>query len=194
EELRQKEQLRSELLASSLHAQEWERKRIARELHDATGQSLSAILFGLKAVENALQNNPQQIQSLIMRLKSAVSDTVHELQDIIYDLRPSVLDDLGLIPALNWYVENRLAGEGVNVQWNISGIERRLPSEIETALFRIGQEAITNIQKYAQARRVDFLITFGESWVSLQIIDDGIGFNVAGLIDHHSQDGRGLGL
>jgi len=194
EELRLKEQLHSELLASSLHVQEGERKRIARELHDATGQSLSAIMFGLKAVENAIQNDPLHIQPLVARLKSAVSDTVRELQGIIYDLRPSVLDDLGLVPALRWYAESHLGREGVKVVWEITGKERRLPSEIETALFRIAQEAITNIYKYAKANQVDFLITFGDSVVNLKIKDDGDGFDVADTLGHHSQDGRGLGL
>lgn len=194
EELRQKEQMHGKLLASSLHAQEGERKRIARELHDATGQSLNAIMFGLKALENAYQIDPLQVQSLIMRLKSAISDTLRELQGIIYDLRPSVLDDLGFIPALRWYTENRLGGEGSQVAWEIRGKERRLSSEIETALFRIAQEAITNIYKYAKASRVDFLITFGESYINLQIKDNGIGFDVASILEHPLHDGRGLGL
>ncbi|NWF63961.1 MAG: PAS domain S-box protein [Chloroflexi bacterium] len=194
EELRQREQLRSELLARSLLAQEGERKRIARELHDATGQSLNAILFGLKAAESAAQNDAAQMPNLLARLKSAVSDTVRELQEIIYALRPSVLDDLGLLPALRWYAESRLENEGVQVVWKISDGERRLPAEIETALFRIAQEAITNISKYAAARRVDFWLTFATARVALQITDDGRGFDVNEALAHHLQDGRGLGL
>lgn len=194
EELRQKEQLRTELLARALQAQERERKRIARELHDATGQSLNAILFGLKTLENAAQTDPPQVSALVSRLKSAASDTVHELQDIIYALRPSVLDDLGLLPALRWYAETRLESGGTRVEWDISNGERRLPPEIETALFRIGQEAITNIQKYANARRVFFRLEADEQRVSLQVEDDGAGFDVEEALAHTLHDGRGLGL
>lgn len=194
EELRQKEQLRAELLARSLQIQEGERKRIARELHDATGQSLSAILFGLKAVETALETDPGYARTLVARLKSSVSDTVHELQSIIYDLRPSVLDDLGLIPALRWYAETRLESSGTRVEWEISGEERRLPPEIETALFRIGQEAITNIQKYANAQRVCLRLEMDERHISLQVEDDGMGFDVEEALAHTLHDGRGLGL
>lgn len=194
DELRQKEQLRSELLARSLHAQEGERKRIARELHDATGQSLNAILFGLKAVETALEADPAHARALVARLKSSVSETVRELQNIIYDLRPSVLDDLGLIPALRWYAESRLEVHGMRVLWEVSGRERRLPAEIETALFRIAQEAITNIHKYAQARQVNLHLTFETHQVSLRITDDGVGFDIESVLSHSLQDGRGLGL
>jgi signal transduction histidine kinase len=194
DELRQKEQLRSELLARSLRAQEEERKRISRELHDATGQSLNAILFGLKALENAMQNDPAQLASLVSRLKSAASDTVHELQDIIYDLRPSVLDDLGLVPALRWYAESRLETNGIRTTWKISGRERRLPAEIETTLFRIGQESITNIYKYAEARHVTFQLTFETKKVKLQVADDGVGFDMQEALPIRIRNKRGLGL
>ncbi len=194
EELQQKEQIRSELLARSLQAQEGERKRIARELHDATGQSLNAILFGLKTVETALEADPSHARTLVARLKGSASDTVRELQSIIYALRPSVLDDLGLIPALRWYAESRLEGNGVGVTWEIPDEERRLPPEIETALFRIGQETITNIGKYANAGAVHFRLSFERKQVTLQVRDDGAGFDVQSVLSHGLEDGRGLGL
>ena len=194
EELRQKEQLRSELLARSLAAQEGERQRIARELHDATGQSLNAMLFGLKAAETALTSDLGQARSIIERLKSAASDTVRELQGIIYDLRPSLLDDLGLLPALRWYAETRLEENGIRVAWHVTGVERRLPAEVETALFRIAQEAMTNIVKYARAHQVQIEFTFKARQVALQISDDGQGFDLQGVLAGRLQDGRGLGL
>lgn len=194
EELRQKEQLRSELLARSLSAQERERQRIARELHDATGQSLNALLFGLKTAEAALNSDPRQARSIIERLKSSVSDTVRELQEIIYDLRPSLLDDLGLLPALRWYAETRLEENGIRVAWHVAGAERRLPSDVETALFRIAQEAITNIVKYAHAQHVLIEFSFEARQVALQISDDGQGFDLEGVLAQRLQSGRGLGL
>lgn len=194
EELQQKEQIRSELLARSLQAQEGERKRIARELHDATGQSLNAILFGLKAMESALESDTPHARMLVARLKSSASDTVRELQSIIYDLRPSILDDLGLVPALHWYAESRLEANGVRVRWDFSDEEHRLPAEIESALFRIGQETITNIRKYANATEVGFRLSFRLDQVTLQVVDNGEGFDVGSVLSQRLEDGRGLGL
>lgn len=194
DELQEKERLRAELLAKAIQAQEDERRRIARELHDETGQSLNAMVFGLKAAESALSTNAAQAREVVARLKSAAGDTVRELQTIIYDLRPSLLDDLGLTPALRWYAETRLESEGVRVIWNISGVERRLPPEVETALFRIGQEAITNIAKYASAGEVDIELLFEKNRVVLTIKDDGSGFDIEDILTHPIEDGRGLGL
>lgn len=194
DELQEKERLRAELLAKSIQSQEDERRRIARELHDETGQALNAIVFGLKAAEAALSTNPAQVREVVARLKSAAGDTVRELQTIIYDLRPSLLDDLGLTPALRWYAESRLESEGVHVVWNISGAERRLSPEAETTLFRIGQEAITNIAKYASASEVDIDLLFEKNRIVLTIKDDGSGFDIEGLLTHPLEDGRGLGL
>lgn len=193
-ELQDKERLRAELLAKSIRAQEDERRRIARELHDETGQSLNAMVFGLKAAETALADNPAQAREVVARLKSAAGDTVRELQAIIYDLRPSLLDDLGLMPALHWYAETHLENEGVKIVWNTNSTEHRLPPEVETALFRIGQEAITNIAKYAIASEVHIGLTFDGQHAVLEIADNGTGFNIEELLAHPPQNGRGLGL
>ncbi len=193
-ELQEKERLRTELLAKAIRAQEDERRRIARELHDETGQSLNAMVFGLKAAETALADDPAQAREVVARLKSAAGETVRELQTIIYDLRPSLLDDLGLTPALRWYAETRLEKEGVRIIWNTNGTERRLPPEVETALFRIGQEAITNIAKYAGASEVRIDLAFSENHVILEISDNGAGFGLERLLDCPLKNGRGLGL
>ncbi|MHB8778966.1 MAG: histidine kinase [Anaerolineales bacterium] len=194
DELQEKEHLRAELLAKAIRAQEDERRRIARELHDETGQSLNAMVFGLKAAEAALMTDPAEAREVVARLKSAAGDTVRELQTIIYDLRPSLLDDLGLAPALRWYAETRLENEGMRVVWSINGVERRLPPEAETALFRIGQEAITNIAKYAGAIEVHIGLSFDEKHAVLEIADNGVGFNIEELLAHPPENGRGLGL
>jgi signal transduction histidine kinase len=193
-ELQDKERLRSELLARAIHAQEDERRRIARELHDETGQAMNAMVFGLKAAETALENDPGHAQEVIARLKAAASDNVRELQGIIYDLRPSVLDDLGLIPALRWFAESRLEPAGIEVQWEISGAERRLEPEVETALFRIGQEAMTNALRHAEPHRVRLCLDFSPRSVTLCVSDDGEGFEVESVLAHRDESGRGLGL
>jgi len=193
-ELQEKEQMRAELYAKAIQAQEDERRRIARELHDETGQSLNALIFGLKTAEVSLKSDPAQAATLIGRLKSAAGDTVRELQSVIYDLRPSLLDDLGLIPALRWFAEARLEPQGIQVKWDIQGSEQRLTPEIETALFRIAQEALTNISKYAQATKVDMNLNFMKDRVILEIHDDGKGFDAESMLAYRTEDGRGLGL
>lgn len=177
EELQQKERVRSELLARVIRAQEEERQRIARELHDGIGQSLNALVLGLNAVSTALSQAPDMASDLLNRLRVSTSDTVKELQEIIYDLRPSLLDDLGLCRALRWYAEERLRTRGVEVILEVPEEPNRLPAEMETALFRIGQEAITNISKHAQAHEVHIRLEFGKRHVHMEILDDGIGFD-----------------
>ena len=193
-ELQEKEQMRVELYAKAIQAQEDERRRIARELHDETGQSLNALIFGLTTAEVSLTTDPEQAATLIGRLKSAAGDTVRELQSVIYDLRPSLLDDLGLIPALRWFAESRLEPKGIQVKWEIQGSEQRLTLENETALFRIAQEALTNISKYAQATEVDINLNFMRDRVILEIQDDGKGFDAESMLAYRTEDGRGLGL
>lgn len=193
EELRQKERVRGELLARVIHAQEEERQRIARELHDSIGQSLNALVFGLNAVSTAMEQTPDQISDLVERLKISASDTVKELQSLIYDLRPSLLDDLGLIRALRWYAQERLQPLEIEVTLDAPGGAKRLPADVETALFRISQEALTNIAKHAQAQRVSITLQLGPAWVTLEIIDNGVGFVVPHTLSE--PDGRrGWGL
>jgi PAS domain S-box-containing protein len=193
EELRDRERLRGELLQRAIRAQEEERQRIARELHDATGQSLSALVLGLSTLRSALEVSPARAGEIVDRLRISASDTVGELQSIIYDLRPALLDDLGLIPALRWYAQERLAPRGVEPALEVTGEPRRLPREVETALFRIGQEAITNAARHSGARRVELAVRFLPEHLELSVEDDGVGFDappaLAGVAN-----GRGLGL
>ncbi|RMF00249.1 MAG: HAMP domain-containing protein [Chloroflexi bacterium] len=187
EEVRQREQVRGELLKRIISAQEEERRCIARELHDGIGQSLNALVFGLNTVDASLQQKSEQVPTQIARLKISASDTVKELQNIIYDLRPSLLDDLGLVMALRWYAQERLQAHGVQVTFDVPQQGPRLPQQIETALFRIGQEAMTNIGKHAQARHVTISLQIGPEDVRLEITDDGVGFALNALA---GQDGR----
>ncbi|MCL4370840.1 MAG: PAS domain S-box protein, partial [Chloroflexi bacterium] len=193
-ELEDKEHLRAELLARAIHVQEDERRRIARELHDETGQAMNAMVFGLKAAETALENDPVKARDVLARLKAAASDNVRELQGIIYDLRPSVLDDLGLIPALRWLAESRLEAAGIRVDWEITGDERRLGPEVETALFRIGQEALSNVLRHAEAHHVWLGLDFSARSITLCVRDDGQGFDPRIMFAHRDESGRGLGL
>ncbi|MDA8189708.1 MAG: cache domain-containing protein [Dehalococcoidales bacterium] len=182
-ELREKERTRGELLRKVISAQEDERKRLARELHDETSQSLAALVVALDATAVASFRSKVAVRKRIERIRSLAVRTLEEINKLIFDLRPSLLDDLGLIPAIQWYAESRLASAGVKVHVETVGDERRLPPEIETALYRAVQEAITNIAKHAHAENVSLTLDFDESGVTVEIEDDGDGFDVQAVSD-----------
>jgi signal transduction histidine kinase len=177
EEAERREALRGEMLRNVVTAQEAERQRIARELHDETGQALTAIGLGLRGVTTSLQQDGDKASHNLRQLERLVDHSLVELQRLIADLRPSHLDDLGLGAALRWYageIQNRVA---LNVSVSVIGQEPDLPSEIKTALFRIAQEALNNVVKHANANSAQVMLTYGERGVILQVADDGVGFD-----------------
>ncbi len=190
-ELQAREEWRGQLLAKVIGAQEDERKRLARELHDETSQTLSALAMRL---ETAVAAFPGDLaRQRLVEAKDLTVRTLDELHRLIYDLRPSVLDDLGLLSAIRWYAERHLEPLGVTVRWELSGPERRLQPEIETALFRVAQEAITNIAKYAHAETVLIQCVLKDDGIAIEIEDDGDGFDPSQL-PSAGDSRRGLGL
>ncbi len=178
QEAEQREVLRGELYRRVVEAQEAERQRIARDLHDETGQSLTAIGLGLRGLSTALTKNPQQAASTLHQLEGMTADALSELQRLIADLRPSHLDDLGLPATLRWYANLVKARTGLDVSIIISGHERTICPEYATSIFRIAQEALNNIIKHAQAAKVQIRLLFEAGEVRLGIEDDGRGFDV----------------
>ncbi len=189
--LEQKEQLRTELLHRVIAAQEEERKRISRELHDETCQQLTGLAF---AVDNAAEASTlAEARTLLENIHGLTETTLGGVHRIIYDLRPTLLDNLGLIPALRWYAETRLTSPGVKFVFRESGEPHRLPPFVETAIFRVVQEAINNIGLHSHARHADFLFELTAQGAEVRITDDGVGFDLAKRMD--TPDGkRGLGL
>jgi signal transduction histidine kinase/HAMP domain-containing protein len=190
-ELARREQLRGELLEKVITAQEEERKRIARDLHDDTSQSLTALIYSMEAAQ-ATCNDPR-LQQTMSTMRNLVSQTLDNVHKLIHDLRPSMLDHLGLFVALRWYAESRLQSAGMRVRIEERGALTRLSPRVETALFRVGQEAINNIARHSGARnvRVEFVRQNGS--VQIEIKDDGIGFDV-NEVEHSTDRQRGLGL
>ncbi len=188
-----RKQLLEELLHQVVNAQEAERQRIARELHDATGQSLTAIALGLRGVENLLQARPTEAIQHIQELKLYSTNALGELKQLISDLRPPQLDDLGLISALQWYIDTYQKYYDLTVTLLASNQSLRLPSKYETVLFRITQEALTNVAKHAQAKHVSVSFEQEPDQLVMTIEDDGRGFdlNVA-LNDEQGRVGWGL--
>jgi signal transduction histidine kinase len=180
EEAHRREALRGELLRRVVAAQEAERQRIARELHDATGQSLTAIGLGLSGVLITCQRRePEQVEHRVRELMELNSTTLDELRHFIADLRPSHLDDLGLASALRWYAKEVQSRVPLEIQVEINGEERTLDSSVSTALFRVAQEALTNVIKYAQTATARVYLTYAPQEVILQVEDNGVGFNAA---------------
>lgn len=190
QEAQQREKTLAELLHQVVGAQEAERQRIARELHDATGQSLTAIGLGLRGIESLLLNNISPKLEQIREIKSYSTNALKELRQIIADLRPSQLDDLGLVPALRWYAQSFEKRRAISTEVVLKGEEVRLPQEYEAVLFRITQEALTNIAKHANATEAVITLEMFLMQIRLTIEDNGCGFDP----DKTAGDQTGWGL
>jgi len=156
-------------------AQELERRRLARELHDETGQALTSILLGLRALEDTLEGD--RARNAVGDLRELVVATLQDVRRLAVELRPKVLDDFGLVPALERLTDTFGEQTGIAVRFEAGIQGERLPPEAETALYRIVQEALTNIVKHAQARNVSIVLTRKPGSVAAVIEDDGQGFN-----------------
>jgi signal transduction histidine kinase len=177
-ESEQRETLKGELYKRIVAAQESERQRIARELHDETGQALTAIGMGLRSLEGGLRTpGSGGTKKNLRELESLTAHSLDELQRLIGDLRPSHLDDLGLSSALRWYAGNVQERTKLDVQVETRGNEPAIPSPVKTALFRIIQEALTNVIKHAHANQVRIFLAYSPKEIQARITDDGQGFN-----------------
>ncbi len=192
EEAHEREKRLSELLHQAVGAQESERQRIARELHDSTGQSLTAVALGLRGMETMLLADPSAASEQMHELQSFCSGALRELRRIIADLRPSQLDDLGLVAAVDWYVREFEERSGISASLVIKGDSFRLPSEFETVLFRIAQEALTNVAKHAQADEASVVLSFAPTRIRMTISDNGRGFDPAEMIRRDQPASWGL--
>jgi two-component system, NarL family, sensor histidine kinase DevS len=165
-------------------AQELERTRLARELHDETGQALASILLGLKPLEEATSGETREA---VVALRGLVVSTLQDVRRLAVELRPSALDDLGLVPAID-RLAHSIGESGIRVDVEAQIGDERLPEAVETTLYRIVQEAVTNVARHAEARRLSITLTRRDGSVVAIVEDDGLGF------DPDSTDTGGLGL
>jgi signal transduction histidine kinase len=196
EELKQRDLLRGQLLEQAIAAQEEERRRVARELHDQTGQALTSILVWLRALEAEADGAEGVVvgPARLQELKAIVVDTLDGVRELAVELRPSVLDDLGLVPAVQHAVRICHERHGLMVDFEALGLQGvRLPPSIETALYRIAQEALTNVVQHACANKVSLLLEGRAGAVILIVEDDGCGFDANRLM-HGPLDEHWLGL
>ncbi|RME87644.1 MAG: sensor histidine kinase [Anaerolineae bacterium] len=176
EALEQRDAMRRELLRHTVRAQEEERARIARELHDETAQILSAFSLELAALGDGLHKNPR-LRQRVERLQELSRRMSQGLYRLVHDLRPSHLDDLGLLPALEYLLEQDCCPKGLDVQLQVEGQPRRLDPLIETVLFRVAQEALYNVVRHAGRCHSRVRLSFEKERVVLQVTDDGKGFD-----------------
>jgi signal transduction histidine kinase len=180
------ERVARDALRRVVAGQELERQRLARELHDETGQALTSILLGLKGIEEATQT--EDVRQAVLALRELVVSTLQDVRRLAVELRPKALDDFGLVAALERLAETFTEQANVRVQVQAALGDTRLPSELETALYRIVQEALTNVIKHANASVVSVVLTRQDGRVAVVIEDDGRGF------DPNAEPGEGLGL
>lgn len=162
----------------AIRAQEEERIRIARSLHDDTAQTISMLIIHLERIEKMIPPDDPELSRQVSESHKVATLLLENLRKVIWDLRPTILDDLGLVPAIRWYARSNLEGAGVQVEVGRGNEAMRLPPHIETVLFRILQEAVSNILRHANAGKVSIHLRPQEGQVVLEVKDNGRGFDV----------------
>jgi PAS domain S-box-containing protein len=181
------------LSGARVKAQEDERRRIAREIHDSLGQMLTAIKFNVEILEDAANLQADEDRRRITEIKSLLDNAMAEAREISYNLMPSVLVDFGLVPAIQFLGEQFSKKSHLNVHVHVSGVESRLDPSIEVGLYRIAQEALTNITKHAEASTVNIQLLGDSKSIRLSIEDDGKGFLINRL-EPRKEQRHGMGL
>jgi two-component system sensor histidine kinase DegS len=160
---------------------EEERMRIARDMHDGPAQSMANLVLQAEILERMIARDPAKVANELAEFKSSVRSALEEIRQLIFDLRPMILDDLGLIPTLRKFIKEYGDKFGLQTRFNVVGDERRLAPNLEGALFRIIQESLTNIHKHARGRTADITLNLQPTRVLAVIKDDGVGFDVAAV-------------
>jgi len=196
---RAEEQLRAsheKLRSLSAHLEsvrEEERKKIARDLHDETSQLLASLSAHLEAAIGTLPQRAIKSKAILKDAQALSVSVIDQLQKLIYELRPLLLDDLGLVSAVGWFVDNSLKASGIKTNFKTTGRKKRLSHQIETTIFRVIQEAISNILRHSHAKNVYLALHFKKGSIEAYVIDDGEGFDVDKAMS--SKGGlRGFGL
>lgn len=193
EHMRRQSAQRGELLEHLISAQEDERKRVARELHDQLGQTISGISLRLDALDTQLEDSQREARQQLTSARSLIRETSDQLYDLIFTLRPSILDDLGLVAAIRTHAERLLSGTAIDFTLDTDGFKSRFPAEVETAMYRIFQEALGNVIRHARATQVAVSLVEENGELLAVIEDDGVGFD-AGEVNLSGNHAEGLGL
>ncbi len=171
---------------------EEERRRIGRELHDETSQSLAAALLDIDIAERGYGECDPETKERMDNARMLITHCLAQIKLLVYDLRPSMLDDFGLVPALRWYVKSHLEPSGLTIVTDFEGAEQRLPPDVETGLYRIAQVPLANVMKHSGATRAMLHLETKPGYAVVSVEDNGVGFE-AGAGDQ-SDGGHGMGL
>ncbi len=193
QKVQNQDKIRGELLREIFSIQEEERRRIARELHDETSQALASLAANLKVIASMLPATAGEAKSSLKKVEQLSISILGEIHKLIYELRPTLLDDLGLVAATRWLADNILGAAGVTVNFKTLGRDRRLSPQLEATLFRVIQEAVANIARHAHAKNARVSLHFKKSAIEVHVGDDGRGFDVEEAISSKDRP-RGLGL
>jgi signal transduction histidine kinase len=180
EQVRNGRERQRKLAKSLVEIQEAERRNIARDLHDHFGQSLTGLQFMLETVKNKTRD--VQISQL-NEIQKSVGDIIEQVRELSLNLRPSMLDDIGLLPTLNWHFERFTNQTGIKVIFHCDTLNFRFPAEIETTTYRIIQESLTNVARYAQVKEVLVGLALQENTLWVEILDKGRGFDVSRITE-----------
>ncbi len=184
---------RGKLLGRVIAAQDERCRHISRELHDEISQSLAATALDLESILVTGSAEPEGLSERLSSLRGRILTALAEVNRIILDLRPTLLEDMGLLAALRWYAHQRLDRLGVSVHVQTGGVDDRLQPHVETTLYRIAQEAVTNVAKHSEARNLWLTVKRPDGHFTLSIRDDGCGFDLPSVLS--SADSRvGIGL
>lgn len=175
-----------------IKAQEEERKRVAREIHDGPAQLMANLVIKTELCEKLVDKNPMQVKVELNSLKELARVSLKDVRKIIYDLRPMSLDDLGLIPTVQRFIANYMDETGQNVELHVFGESMALASIVELAVFRIIQESLNNIRKHAGARNAHVKLEFKKECIKLVVTDDGKGFDKGNVKSQDIDGGYGL--
>jgi signal transduction histidine kinase len=190
-EVKSQQQRMRKLSNKVVEAQEEERRRISRELHDEMGQALTAIKLNLQMLLNNFFSDETEVITHINEIINLTNDSLQEVRRLAMDLRPSILDDLGLVPTLHWYQNQFQKRSGIKMVLSIDKNLPRLSTDTETALYRVIQEALTNVTRHANASQVEISFSQNEEAVYCSVIDNGKGFTESG---DQSLYTKGVGL
>lgn len=186
----QMQEILREQFSRIVKAQEDERQRVARELHDQAGQALTAIQLGLGRLEKA--TDLETVRAEAGSLRSLTVQTMKDIRNLALDLRPSMLDDLGLVPTLRQYLKEYSRRTSLQIEFHAPPAPGRFPPEVETTIFRVIQEATTNTAKHAGASRVTVTLATSGNQLQIRVIDDGTGFDVAAALQNMEKKSLGL--
>ena len=192
-EVRRHADRQRELLKRLITAQEEERRRVAHDLHDDLGQDLAGLALNLESVQQVWDDPPEQVRSRLLQARTQVAEMTERAYDMILSLRPSALDDLGLVPALRSHAERVLDPAGIQLDLETRDLTHRPPPEFETALFRTLQEALNNVVRHSGAKRVRVSLAVHDGAFQGEVADDGCGFDPE-TVPLDGSGPRGLGM